>query len=90
MCCKYQRVSPHSILKVAFMLRLLGTIGAVAAAAAYYGQARNKQKSELETVAAVELRKILLYAAPPTFLARVSSLDENPAPLRWMGKAAGN
>lgn len=77
------------------MLKVLGTIGVVAAAMAVCEKAfhdRNgaKQQSELESVAEIELRKILVYAAPPTFLARVSSTDENPTPLRWMARAAGN
>ncbi|HUS18710.1 MAG TPA: hypothetical protein VMZ25_03595 [Terriglobales bacterium] len=77
------------------MLKVLGTIGAVAAAMAvcekaFHDRYGARPQSELESVAEIELRKILLYAAPPTFLARVSSADENPVPLRWMTRAAGD
>ncbi len=71
------------------MLKVLGTIGAVAMAAAFYGKVRIERPSELETVAAEELRKVLLYAAPPTFLATVSSTDSN-SPLHWLDRASRN
>jgi hypothetical protein len=86
-------------------LKLLGALGAIAAAALVFEKHFEKnfgrsfaksfeknndwRRSELETVASVELRKILLYAAPPTFLAPVSSVEEHPEPLRWLGKTAG-
>lgn len=72
------------------MLKVLGTIGAVAVAAAVLGKVKVDRPSTLETVAAEELRKVLLYAAPPTFLASVSSTDDTRAPLRWIGRASGN
>lgn len=72
------------------MLKLLGTLGAVAAVAALYEKRKVRPQTELETVAEAELRKILIYAAPPFFLAQVSTLDENGPALRWMGKAAGS
>lgn len=81
---------PPLILKVKHMLKLLGTIGAVAAAAALYENRKARRQPDLETVAAAELRKILIYAAPPTFLAPVSSVNENGEPLHWLGTAAGN
>ncbi|HUR36325.1 MAG TPA: hypothetical protein VM009_00815 [Terriglobales bacterium] len=71
-------------------LKLLGALGAVAAAALVFERSKEWRRSELETVASAELRKILLYAAPPTFLAPVSSVEEHPKPLRWLGKAAGH
>ncbi len=72
------------------MLKVLGTIGAVAVAAAFYGKVRTERPFLLETVAAEELRKVLLYAAPPTFLASVSSPDESNSPVQWLERATGN
>jgi hypothetical protein len=71
------------------MLKVLGTIGAMAVAAALYEKARSERPTLLETVAAEELRKVLLYAAPPTFLAPVSSTESN-SPLHWLDRASGN
>jgi hypothetical protein len=89
-----QAFPPNTFRKGAHMFKVIGTIGAVAAAMAvceraFYARAR-RQPSELESVAAAELRKILIYAAPPTFLARVSAVEEKTTPLRWMARAAGN
>lgn len=73
------------------MLKWIGTIGAIAAAAALLEKRAHRPQTELETVAGAELRKVLVYAAPPTFLAPVSSLREDKTPLRWLGKTvAGN
>jgi len=73
------------------MLKLLGTISAVAAAVVVLEKRMNAGRpTELEVIAAEELRKVLLYAAPPTFLARVSSLDDSTTGLRWLDRASGN
>ena len=72
------------------MLKWMGTISAMAAAAVLYEKMKIDRRSELETVASIELRKVLRYAAPPTFLARVSSIHESETPLHWLSKAAGN
>ena len=71
------------------MLKLLGTIGAVTAAAVLYQRRFADQQTELETIAEEELRKVLLYAAPPTFLAPVSSIEDTEPRLHWKGRAAG-
>ena len=55
------------------MLKWMGTISAMAAAAVMYEKMKIDRRSELETVASIELRKVLRYAAPPTFLARLST-----------------
>lgn len=90
MCCTSLESPPDFSLKVKMMLKWIGTIGVIAAAAALWEKRASRPQTELETVAAAELRKVLRYAAPPTFLASVSSLEEDAAPLRWLGKAAGN
>lgn len=71
------------------MLKWIGTFGAVTAAAVVFGKMKTDKRSELETTASIELRKVLRYAAPPTFLAPVSSMEETMPRLRWMDKAAG-
>ena len=71
------------------MLKWIGTLGAVALAATLYDKRRHLHKaSELESAAETELRKILLYAAPPTFLAPVSEAYEVNPRRRWMDRVA--
>lgn len=72
------------------MLKLLGTLGAVTAAAVLYQRHFADRRTQLEMTAEEELRKVLLYAAPPTFLASVSVVEEAGMELRWLTKAAGN
>lgn len=38
----------------------------------------------LDPAAEAELKKVLMYAAPPTFLATVSSVEQQGNTLRWM------
>lgn len=72
------------------MLKVIGTISAVAAAMMVLEKRMNGsvRPTELEIVAAEELRKVLVYAAPPTFLATVSSMDDNGPRLRWQERIA--
>ncbi|MEO5937293.1 MAG: hypothetical protein ABIP81_08770 [Terriglobales bacterium] len=72
------------------MLKVIGTISAVAAAMMVLEKKRSGsvRPTELEMVAAEELRKVLIYAAPPTFLATVSSMDDNGPALRWQERIA--
>lgn len=71
------------------MLKWIGTIGAVALAATLYEKRRVLVHSnELETVAARELRKILIYTAAPTFLAPVSALHHDQPRRRWADRMA--
>ncbi len=64
------------------MLKWIGTLGAVALAATLYEKRRGPNAiDELEAVAEGELRKILLYAAPPTFLAPLA-VDQGAGPRR--------
>jgi hypothetical protein len=74
------------------MLKWIGTIGAVALAATLYERRRaivyGSRDSELETVAARELRKILIYTAAPTFLAPVSELHHDHPQRRWADRIA--
>lgn len=74
------------------MLKMLGTIGAVMAGAALYERLRplRAQETELERTAAAELRKVLLYAAAPTFLAPVQAPDAVGPQRRWLDKAASD
>ncbi len=71
------------------MLKWIGTLGAVALAATLYEKRRSPNAvGELESVAEGELRKILLYAAAPTFLAPVSEAYEVNPRRRWMDRVA--
>lgn len=91
-CAAKGLVSSKSFPKVQVMLRMLGTIGAVMAGAALYERLRpmKAQETELERTAAAELRKVLLYAAPPTFLAP-AGVPADPGPQRrWLDKAASD
>jgi len=74
------------------MLRMLGTIGAVMAGAALYERLRllKLEETDLERTAAAELRKVLLYAAPPTFLAPPQMLESGCPQRRWLDKAASD
>lgn len=74
------------------MLRMLGTIGAVMAGAALYERLRpmRLQETDLERTAAAELRKVLLYAAPPTFLAPIQAPEAGCPQRRWLDKAASD
>jgi hypothetical protein len=68
-------------------LKWIGAAGAIAIAAALFEKKRNGF-SELETAADRELKKILLYAAPPTFLAPVSVVHEERPQRRWADRIA--
>ncbi|MEO6119238.1 MAG: hypothetical protein ABIP12_01005 [Terriglobales bacterium] len=72
------------------MLKVIGTISAVAAAMMVLEKKMNGsvRPTELEMVAEEELRKVLIYAAPPTFLATVSSMDDSGPALRWQKRIA--
>lgn len=74
------------------MLRMLGTIGAVMAGAALYERLRpmRSQETDLERTAAAELRKVLLYAAAPTFLVPAGMPSEGCPQRRWLDKAASD
>lgn len=71
------------------MLKWIGTLGAVALAATLYEKRRNHSMTGgPESEAENELRKVLLYAAPPTFLAPVSETYEVNPRRRWMDRVA--
>lgn len=82
----------NPFLKVQVMLRMLGTIGAVMAGAALYERLKlvKPQETELERTAAAELRKVLLYAAPPTFLTPAQASEAACPQRRWLDKAASD
>ena len=70
------------------MLKWIGTISAVALAATLLEKKRAVQMTELESVAEAELRKVLLYAAPPTFLATVSVVHDDHPRRRWVDRVS--
>lgn len=71
------------------MLKWIGTIGAVALAARLLERREiTAGSSHLESVAEAELRKVLLYAAPPTFLAPVGVVHDDHPRRRWADRVS--
>jgi hypothetical protein len=64
-------------------MRVMGTMGLLIIGTIMLRKLTSTAPRDIGKVAAEELRKVLMYAAPPTFLATQSQYDECDI-LRWM------